>query len=413
MNAPTSFVNWIREHQSDVSLVLFLAAGLTGVLLHGRAIHPEGGWGGEMMHLANNLADHGAFANPYSSLDTGPTANNPPLYPFVVAGLFELLRDGTSVYFTTVLGRILANAITAVLLLRVAVLFYGDVIPGVIASILWLTVLPAEPGWDTSYTVMGLLFFALFTSSMAGDGDMVRRAALSGAFAGLLALLNPSSLLISLPWIVFVFWRSKTDFHRVVKCAAILLIVLGVFVGAWCMRNYRQLGAFALRTGFGVILRESNNDCAQPSQFRNRLNGCSQTFHPMSNLREAELLLRVGEVQYNQVQAADTKKWIAANPQKFLHLALTRLREFWFPAVEVVPTGPLPYFVHYDFAPDWVAHWVRQQNAIAYAMWIITALSIPGLILMARRGELGRVNTNQYFRVILFLWRSRKRSTVA
>jgi len=40
-----------------------------------------------------------------------------------------------------------------------------------------------------------------------------------------------------------------------------------------------------------------------------------------------------------------------------------------------------------DIIPDYIWNWVRQQNRIAWAIWFVTSLSVPGLVLMAYRRE--------------------------
>jgi len=162
VNAATTSVDWIRTHQADVSVLLFLAAGMIGVFI---LVVCPAEQGDEMMRLAKNIAELGTFANPFSVLATGPTAVTPPLYPFMLAGFMKLLRVSSWPVAAAVLVSILVNAITASLLPRISVVFYGDAVPGVIASILWLAVMPVMPGWDTSYTVMGLIFFCILTSS--------------------------------------------------------------------------------------------------------------------------------------------------------------------------------------------------------------------------------------------------------
>jgi hypothetical protein len=59
------------EHQADASVAAFLAAGLAGLI--SLALTPPNA-GSEMVSLANNIAAHVTFANPFSSLATGPTA---------------------------------------------------------------------------------------------------------------------------------------------------------------------------------------------------------------------------------------------------------------------------------------------------------------------------------------------------
>jgi hypothetical protein len=376
--------HFIREHQSEVSFSLFLAAGLIGVC--SQALHPADA-GGEMMALAQNIAHQGTFANPFQSLPTGPTAVNPPLYPMLVAGLIKLLPFPILVYGITVLGSVLTNAITAVMLPRISMVFYGDMIPGVIASILWLMTMQSVPGWDTNCTVAGLLLFCFFTSSSLEVARVLDRSAiLAGVAAGLLFLLNPSSLLIAVPWAVFLFWRAKSDLHQRVKYCSVILVVLCLFIVGWGIRNYLQLGAFVVRTNLGMTLYASNNDCAESTMFRDELHGCYQSHHPNVSVGEAALLSRMGEVHYDRKRMADAWNWIRANPAGFVKLTRKRVLEFWFPAAEIIPIGP-SHFANNHVFPEWVRNWVRQQNAIAYAIWIVTGLSVPGLILMVRRRE--------------------------
>jgi hypothetical protein len=372
----------IREHHADASLLLFFAAGSIGVGT--QVLHPAHA-GSEMVRLAKNLAEHGTFANPFGSLATGLTAVNPPLYPFIRAGLMKVLRHENLTFFAALLGSILANAITAALLPRVSFEFYEDVIPGMVASVLWLAAMQTMPGWDTSFTIAGLLYFCLLTSSSVAPGAGKGKAAvLAGVAFGLLFLLNPSSLLVALPWFGFLIWRAKADLglHRSVTYCCITMTVFCLFVFAWCGRNYYKLGAFVVRTNLGMTLYASNNNCAQSSMFRDQLNGCYQAHHPDVSVREAELLRDLGEVQYDRHRIADTKKWIKTNPTRFLELTRARLREFWFPATEVVPAG--------SFAPDDMVearNWLKEQNRIAYVFWFVTGLSFPGFILMLRRRE--------------------------
>jgi len=64
-----------------------------------------------------------------------------------------------------------------------------------------------------------------------------RSAALGGVLGGLLFLLNPSSLMISLPWIGFLFWRTKRASRPVSKHPVIVLATLGAVAFVWCARN--------------------------------------------------------------------------------------------------------------------------------------------------------------------------------
>jgi len=370
-----------REHRDDVSLALVLAAAVYGIVSH--TLHPIDS-GDEMMRLAQNLAAHGSFANPFSVLATGPTAVNPPLYPFILAVFIRILHSPALVSAAAIAACTVANAFAATLLLRLSVVFYGDMVPGLFASLLWIPVMPDMPGWDTSYTVAGLLAFCLLTSSLSEAKRSFGRAAMGGALAGLLFLLNPSSLLVSLPWTGFLVWRAKPAWRSALAHGAIVVVVLSAFIVGWCGRNYHQLGAFVVRTNLGMTLYASNNDCAQSSMIRNELNGCYQTHHPNTSVKEAASLSSLGEARYDRIRTADAWKWISANPAKFLRLTTARAWQFWFPATETVH-GSIDTADRHVAMSTRLQAWIAHQNRLAYGVWAITALSIPGFILMLRR----------------------------
>ncbi len=377
------FFTWLREHQKDVSSVLFLTAGLYGVMSV-TLFPPQFGPPVEMAILAENLAAHGSFSNPFFVLATGPTAAIPPLYPFMLAVLMKLLRNPNLVYIAAVVGCILANAVTAILLPRLSSVFYGDIIPGVLASVFWISAMPIIPSYDVSYTVLGILAFCLVTSaSVTKQEHALKEAVVGGVLAGLIILLNPATLFILVPWMVYVSWQANASVKVRITSCCIVLSILALFIGGWGMRNYYRLGAFAVRTAMGMSLYASNNDCVEADQFRNQLYGCYDAHHPNTSLQEAQLLRNMGEIQYDRKRIGDVEQWAYRNPRRFAILTLKRIANFWFPrtlpsAAEILKNGG-------PVIPEQVRGWITDRNGTAYAIRIVTALSIPGLIVMLRK----------------------------
>jgi hypothetical protein len=372
------------ERQAKISLALMVAACLIGV--YSQVVLPARA-GAEMWSLARSIADHGTFANPFMVLATGPTAVNPPGYPFILAGFIKVFRMMSHAYYAAVLGCILVNAATAALLPRVALVFFGDAIPGIAASILWLATMQTIPGWDTNYTVLGLIVFCLVTAPVLRmDGYAGWRACLGGIVAGCLFLMNPSTVLVTFPWIGYLLWRTRARLRSACIYCGIIVFMMSLFVLGWSSRNYIQLGGFVTRTNLGFTLYASNNDCAQSSLIKEELSGCYGASHPNENLGEAELLHKIGEIQYDHLRVADTKAWMKANPDSFLRLTGARALEFWFPAREVIPAGEGGFISIFNI-PNYAQRWAAQQNRIAYIMWLVTGLSWPGLVLMVRGRE--------------------------
>jgi hypothetical protein len=347
----------VKRPEAVIPFALFVVGALIGMLQLADPI-PFGD-GFEMVAIAKNLASHGTFANPCGVLNTGFTAANPPLYPLFLAAFIKIFRLPALVMTMASVGSIVMNAITASLLPRVSLLFFGDMMPGIAASILWLGSVRLMPAWDTSYTAAGLLAFCLCSSSLIPKSrESMINSVLAGLLAGLLFLLNPSVLMILIPWIAYLGLRRKLPF----KESAILFVIFMFIAFGWMARNYRELGAFVVRTNLGFTLYASNNDCAQPSLLAEESTNCYQSHHPNTSFSEAQALRSVGEVQFDHQRIADVKAWIKTHPSKFRTLTLERIRDFWFPPLQ-------------------------KQQFIIYGIWAASALSIPGLILMIYRRE--------------------------
>lgn len=328
--------------------------------------HPEGigfGSGYEMASIAKNLATHGTFGDPFYPLLTGPTAVVPPLYPFFLAVCIKFLKTPVLIVWVIIGASIVTNAGIAALLPRVSAALFADSLPGVYGAVLWLSACRLMPNWDASFTMIGLMWFCLVSCRM---WEHNRRAlvsgALAGAIAGLLFLMNPASLLVFVPFAVFqlsvrgVRW---TDYFGYISTLALVVVLFSL---PWLLRNYRLWGAVVVRTNLGMTLYSSNNSCAQPSLVMSRRTACYDSRHPVGSDSEAALLRTLGEVKYDRMRTADALRWIKDNPRDFGRLTVRRIGQFWFP----FPTEP---------------------RCFSYGVWLITALSIPGLILMALKGE--------------------------
>ncbi|MDR5730705.1 MAG: hypothetical protein RB191_25120, partial [Terriglobia bacterium] len=150
------------NHSASISFLLFSIGGLIGLL---NMLQPvQFGTGFEMVALGHNLAQHGTLANPFASMNTGPTAANPPLYPLLLALIEVVFRLPKLITLIATIGNIIANAFTASLLPRMSMLFFADIRPGIAAGILWLLSVQLMPAWDVSYTVALLLAFCLLTA---------------------------------------------------------------------------------------------------------------------------------------------------------------------------------------------------------------------------------------------------------
>jgi hypothetical protein len=248
---------------------------------------------------------------------------------------------------------IVVNALIAAMMPKLSRVFYGSAAPGVFAGLLWIFAMRLMPQWDTTFTVAGLLLFCLVTSRSQ------KNTLLAGVIAGALSLLNPVTVLICAAWVAFLLLSRRVAVFRYAATLAAIVVLSNV---PWLIRNYGIWHTLVLRTNFGMTLYSSNNDCADASLVKDGRNGCFQKTHPVASESEIGLLQTLGEVEYDHRRTHDAMAWIRTHQDRFRQLTLERTAQFWFPE------------------PD-------QSPYTVYAIWAITLLSIPGIILMARRRE--------------------------
>jgi hypothetical protein len=327
--------------------ILFVCGLIAGVAEF--RLHPEAfgfGRGFEMAAIARSLVETGTFGNPFEPFVTGPTASNPPLYPLILAGLLKLFGPAGTVWIAVLVNIVLNAAIAAALPFLSRAVFRQD-FPGVVAGALWIVSMRLMPQWDTTMTVAGLIAFCLISARGAS-------AAVTGVLGGAISLLNPAGVLIFGPWLLYLRrgWRYV---------AAVVAMVAACNV-PWIVRNYRAFGAPVLRTNFVYTLRSSNSDCDRSSLYETSLVQCYQRTHPAGDADEARLMTELGEVRFDRLRASEAFQWIREHPARFRELTLQRFVEFWFTDPGIAARA-------------------------AYAMWLVTLLSIPGIVMMAVRRE--------------------------
>lgn len=336
-----------------VPAILGILAVLSAAIYTGRGIRYPITGGGETVAITGNLLKDGSFANPFAAGDTGPSAFLPPFYPYFRAGL--VLVFGSYGLAAALVITLLVHGLHAALLPSASRLFFGRAAPGIwAASIAIAFPLFDVLHWEAMYVAAGLVLFYLYAANVYARPSG-RRGALLGLAAGLLLLANPASLLAFAPWLLLLVWRDRHN-RLVWRTTAWVLFAACLTCTPWTIRNYRQFGHFVfIRDNLGLVLYDGNNDCAGPSVLGNLRKGCNKQFAPMYSVAEVDLMRRLGEIEYNRNRARVALNWIARNPRRFAALTARRIVEFWFPLE-------------------------------AYSFWVVTALAIPGILLIYRRG---------------------------
>ncbi len=350
-----------KKQLPDASILLFVFAWLVGLA---GSVHPGTfgfGRGFEMASVARCLAERGTFANPFYPSITGPSAFVPPLYPLFLAALVKVFGGPLP---GALIASIAFNAITAGLLPRLSKILIQDARPGILAGCLWITAMPLMPEWDVSWTIACLVLSCVFTSRSiaAPRGPNVSNVLAAGLLGGIISVLNPVALLPFALWLGFLLYSRGRPWKSGARYAAAVLLIVAACNAPWVIRNYRIWHAPVLRTNFGTTLYSSNNSCAVSSLVGVGLNGCYQRTYPAASDSELKLMNQLGEVAYDRQKTAEATAWIRAHPLRFGLLSMQRAAEFWFP--DPALAGPR-----------------------VYAIWLISLLSIPGIVLMIRHRE--------------------------
>jgi len=297
-------------------------------LLHEYRIRPgddhfEFGW--EMGRVGRSIALGQGFSNPYDG-NTGPTAWEPPLYPFLIGGVFKLfgIYTQTSAWVVLTINSIFAT-LTTIPIFLVAHRTFGDRIAIWSAyawalnpyvwywSIHWI--------WDTTFTpfILACIFLlALELQDWHGTGGW----ALFGALYGIGALANPT-MLAFLPFCGLWIWRQR--FKRGLPSLAGVAFSSLVFFAAlspWLMRNYEVFHRFVfIRDDFGLQFRLGNWKGAD---------GMLMAYlQPNLNQLELEKFQRMGEVAYEADCKRQALDWIKSNPSRFAIVSLKRFFYYW------------------------------------------------------------------------------------
>jgi 4-amino-4-deoxy-L-arabinose transferase-like glycosyltransferase len=276
--------------------------------------------------IAYSLATGGGFGSPFR-VETGPTAWTTPLYPMLVAGVFEFFGTFT---FQAFLAAVLLN-ISFSTLTCVPIFYAGKRVAGVgvgaAAAWLWAIfpnaiVIPFQWIWDTS--LAGLFAATLLWATFAvADSPRFRDWYLYGVLWGA-ALMTNATLLAALPFMLgwMAFRRAMQRDARWLGRAVLAAGVVVLCCVPWTIRNARVFNAFIpLRSPLWLQLWLGNN-----GQYRDAFPGW---LHPIDNVTERARYIRMGEVAYMQEKKRETIEWVSAHPARVLELSAQRVVGTW------------------------------------------------------------------------------------
>jgi 4-amino-4-deoxy-L-arabinose transferase-like glycosyltransferase len=281
------------------------------------------GW--EMGRVARSIAQGQGFSNPYGG-NTGPTAWEPPLYPYLMAGVFKVFGIYTQASTWVLLGiNSLFASITTIPIFLIARRTFGDRVALWSArgwalnpyiwywSIHWI--------WDTTFTplILSLIFLvALELQEWRGLQGWIIFAALWAVGS----LANPS-MLAFLPFCGLWVWRQRFK-NGLPSLAGIALssAIFFLLLSPWLIRNYEVFGRFVfLRDDFGLQFRLGNSKGAE---------GMLMAYlQPNLNQLEFQKFQQMGELAYAEECKRVAFVWVSEDPLRFGLISLKRFFYYW------------------------------------------------------------------------------------
>src|SRR5579863_5305587 len=164
-------------------IALFFAGLVPGIYQFYQPLGLGIGPGFEMPTLARNLVQHGIYGDAFRSLKTGPTANNPPLYPLFLALCMRAFRKTESATLVIFVANILVNALVPALLPRISLVLLGALAPGIIGAGFSIAISRLIPAWEANYTQLGLILFCLLTARLVRSRGYTAWSGVAAGFA--------------------------------------------------------------------------------------------------------------------------------------------------------------------------------------------------------------------------------------
>jgi 4-amino-4-deoxy-L-arabinose transferase-like glycosyltransferase len=277
-------------------------------------------FGFEMGRIGRSIASGHGFGNPFNE-PTGPTAWEPPLYPFLIAGVFKLFGVYSHASALILLSiNSVFSALTCIPIFLIARRCFSEKV-AIWSGWLW-AVLPPVMYWCTRWvwetSLAALLLAVIFRLALTlEEKDGWRPWLWFGLFWGIGALTN-TSLLAFLPasglWPWYRRWKlGKTSFGGVVLASA----VFAVSLTPWLVRNHQTFGKFIfIRSNFGAELRLGNGPGANGTWM--------EYLHPSQNVFEMRRFREVGELAYVSERKREAIAFIREDYARFAGLSVKR-----------------------------------------------------------------------------------------
>jgi len=282
-------------------------------------------FGFEMGRIGRAIATGQGFSDPFEG-HTGPTAWEPPLYPYLIAGVFKITGVYTQASALILLSiNSLFSALTCIPIFLIARKCFSDRV-ALWSAWLWALLPPVMYWctrwvWETSLAALLLAILFWLTLQLEETRDP-KLWIVYGVFWGIAALTN-TSLLAFLPASGLWAWyrRHKRQAGSLAQVTLASLFFVAA-ISPWLVRNYETFGKFIfIRSNFGAELRLGNGPSADGTWM--------QWLHPSQNVIELRRYQQMGELEYVAVRKSEAIGFIRADYPRFAWLSVKRFIYYW------------------------------------------------------------------------------------
>src|SRR6202140_1499060 len=321
---------WARVRNSPHRIVAISLLLRVGWIVIGHTYKFKGadanfGFGWEMGGIGASLASGHGFGNPFGP-STGPTAWEPPLYPYLTAGVFRVfgIYSHASAFVLLTLNSAF-SALTCIPIFLIARRIFCERVA--IGSAWAWAVLPNVMFWSTRWvwetSLSTLLLTTIFWLALTlEDRDGWLPWVEFGLLWGL-AALNSTSLLSFLPAAGLWAWyrRAQRD-KRSLAGVVLASVVFLTCIAPWLVRNERTFGRFIfIRDNFGAELRLGNGNGADGTWM--------EYLHPTQDVYAMRQYQSMGELAYIDMRKRQALDYIEADYARFARLCVKRFIYFW------------------------------------------------------------------------------------
>ena len=274
--------------------------------------------------IARSIASGHGFGSPFAP--TGASALLPPVYSYLLAGIFKIFGIETTASVLAALSlNSVFSALTCIPIFLLSRRAFGDRVASW-AGWGWAfspygIYYGADWAWSTCLVTLELAWLFLFAWRLE-ESPRTRDWILFGLLGGLAALTEPVTLsVVPLLALWTLYRRFRTNVPWKTPMIAATLTALAV-MSPWLVRNYEIFHRFIpVRSGFGLELYIGNNGYSQ--------RWVNSALHPNHSDAELSEYERVGEIAYMDHKLHQAEAYMRSHPAWFAWMTCRRIIYMW------------------------------------------------------------------------------------